>query len=520
MRAGLWVVGVALLFMGCAGAESSTRRDTFHQRAGLPGERWSVSGEDPEREQEGEEADTSSRQPLHRRHMFRESVSLGAGRRQQDAFDVLLQKAGLEERDMRPVAGSSLSPAHAARLLKTLLKRDVTLGQFPSRVAVGFVLREVLATGEVSRAELVRRVARFRHLAVLRPDGCLAWVLSGRTQQRVAPVEWQDGAFRAHGFELGRFYDGRTGVFRLLNDELREENGFPLADVHDDADVISRTLDGAEEAFVGLALAVGKFFSTSPADNLAALREMPTAVVALLESSPEYLERFRYMTRGEQVQAVSRLVTNLVATWGTVSAATRTLGGTGFATSEVPALMLSADGTVAMRLVSVSAGRAAGVLSGGPGAAIILQRASTAAKQGGPSKGPGQWAPAKESMKPRARRYQEQITGHSADDAYWVGGVGKDSGGVKFDGFEKGVLLEAKGPGYAKFFDGLDPKEWFRHSGAKGLVDQARRQSDQVKGMGIPIRWHVAEQPVAEAIERLLMRNQIRGVEVVYTPPL
>ncbi|MCK8501564.1 hypothetical protein [Myxococcus fulvus] len=390
MRAGLWVVGVALLFMGCAGVESSTRRDTFHQRAGLPGERWSASGEDSEREQEAEEADAPSRQPLHRRHMFRESVSLGAGRRQQDAFDVLLQSAGLEERDTRPVAGSSLSPTHAARLLKALLKRDVTLGQFPARVAVGFVLREVLATGEVSRAELVRRVARFNHLAVLRPDGRLAWVRTGRTQQRVGDVEWKDGAFRAHGFELGRFYDGRTGVFRLLNEELREENGFPLADVHDDADVISRTLDGAEEAFVGLALAVGKFFSTSPADNLAALREMPAAVVALLESSPEYLERFRYMTRGEQVQAVSRLVTNLIATWGTVSAATRTLGGTGFATSEVPALVLSADGTVAMRLVSASAGRAAAVLSGGPGAAIVVQRVGEGGSPSStPPAGPG-----------------------------------------------------------------------------------------------------------------------------------
>jgi hypothetical protein len=134
---------------------------------------------------------------------------------------------------------------------------------------------------------------------------------------------------------------------------------------------------------------VGKFFSTSPADNLAALQAMPAAVVVLLESSPEYLERFRYMTQGEQVQAVSKLVTNLIATWGTVSAATRTLEGTALATTEVPALVLAADGTVAMRLVSVSAGRAAAVLSGGPGASILLQRAgegggSSSTSPGGP----------------------------------------------------------------------------------------------------------------------------------------
>ncbi|MFY1831722.1 Tox-REase-5 domain-containing protein [Myxococcus fulvus] len=429
---------------------------------------------------------------------------------------VLLQDAGLEVSDARPVSGSSLTPTHAARLLATLLKRDVTLGQFPARLAVGFILREVLATGEVTRDELARRVGRFRHLAVLRPDGCLAWVRTGGTQQRVASVEWRDGAFRAHGFELGRFYDGSTGVFRLLNDELQEENGFPLADVHDDADVISRALDGAEEAFVGLALAVGKLFSTSPADNLAALQKMPAAVVALLESSPEYLERFRYMTQGEQVQAVSKLVTNVIATWGTVSAATRTLEGTALATAEVPVLALSADGTVAMRLVMAPVGRAAAMLSGGPGAAIILQRAGTTAKQGGPSKGPGQWGPAKESMSPGARRYQEQISGHTADEAYWVGGGGRDSGGVKFDGYEKGVLLEAKGPGYARFFDGLDPKRWFKNSGAKALVEQADRQFRAARGARV--QWHVAEESAASAIRRLLKDNEIEGIEVVFTP--
>ncbi|MCK8500962.1 Tox-REase-5 domain-containing protein [Myxococcus fulvus] len=300
----------------------------------------------------------------------------------------MLGNAGLDERDALPVAGSALTPRHAVRLLRTLLEKDVTLGQFPARVALGFVLREVLATGEVSRAALARRV-----------------------------------------------------------------------------------------------------------------------------------ERFRYMTRGEQVQAVSRLVTNLVATWGTVSAGTRTLQGTAFATAEVPVLALAADGTVALRMVAAPVGRAAAVLSGGPGAAIILHRAGTAAKDGAPSKGPGQWGPAKESMSPSARRYQEQISGHSADEAYWVGGVGRDSGGVKFDGFEKGVLLEAKGPGYAnKFLDSLDPKIWFQHSGARGLIEQAQRQLRAARGA--PIRWHVAEAKTADAIRKLLNSENMTAIDVVFTPPL
>ncbi|WP_240356402.1 Tox-REase-5 domain-containing protein [Myxococcus eversor] len=417
------------------------------------------------------------------------------------------------------MAGSSLTPTHAARLLEALTGKDVTLGQFPARVAVGFMLREVLAAGEVSRAELVRRVGRFTQLAVLRPDGCLAWVRSGQTQQRVGTVEWKDGGFRSGQFELGVFYSGKGGVFRQLNARLEETGEGAFADVHDDADYLSRTLDGAEEAFVGLALAVGQLLSTSPADTLAALRHMPAAVAALLASSPEYLERFQYMPRGEQVQAVSKLVTNIVATWGTVSATTRTLEGASLAMAEVPKLSLSAQGVLAMESVAVPVGRAAAVLSGGPGAAIILQRASTAAKSGAPSKGPGQWGPAQESMSPRARRYQEQITGHTADEAYWVGGVGKGSGGVKFDGYGKRVLLEAKGPGYAKFFEGLDPKRWFKNSGAEALIQQAQRQVEKAPS-GVPIRWHVAEKQAADAIRQLLRGRNIDEIEVVFTPPL
>ncbi|WP_233278292.1 Tox-REase-5 domain-containing protein [Myxococcus stipitatus] len=429
----------------------------------------------------------------------------------------------MEEQDSRPVAGSSLTPTHAARLLNVLLRRDVTLGQFPARVAVGFMLREVLATGEVSRAELVRRVERFSHVAVLRPDGCLAWVLSGRTQQRVGEVEWEDGAFRAGLFELGVFYSGKGGVFRQLNSRLEEVRGGAYADVHDDADYLSRSLDGAEEAFVGLALAVGKFFSSTHEENLEAFRQMPAAVVALIKSSPEYLERFRYMTRGEQIQAVSRMVTNVIATWGTASTTTRTLQGAALATAEVPVLSVSAQGALALERVAVPVGRTAAVLSGGPGAAIILQRAGTEAKQGGPAKEPGEWGPSEEKgASARARAYQEQISGRSYDDAYWVGGVGRKSGGTKFDGFEDGVLLEAKGPGYAEFFEtNLTPKGWFEASGkARDLVDQALRQIGKVKGKGIPIEWHIAEKHAADAIRKLLRSNNAREISIIHTPAL
>ncbi|MCY1022959.1 Tox-REase-5 domain-containing protein [Pyxidicoccus sp. MSG2] len=436
-----------------------------------------------------------------------------------DAFGALLVQAGLEDTNALPPRDGPLTPGAAERLLGLLGQRPVTLGTFPPRMAAGHLLREVLEGGEVPRGELLRRVERFTLVAVLRPDGCLAWTRSGRTQQRVGPMEWREGALRAGPFELGHFYSGRGGAFRALDARLGEADGGVLAEVYDDADYLSRTLDGAEEAFVGLAEAVGQLLTNHPADTLAALSRLPSGLAALIASSPEYLERFRYMTEGEQVQEASKLLTNLIATWGAASATTRTLtSALAGAEATVPVLSLTAEGALVLERVAVPVGRAAAVLGGGPGAAVILHRTNTAAKAPAPSSGPGRWGPAKESMKPRSRAYQEQITGHSADDAYWVGGMSAKEGGVKFDGFKNDVLLEAKGPGYAKFFDGLSPKEWFKPSGARALIEQARRQAKKVEGMGLHIEWHVAEADAAKAIRKLLADAEIEGVNVVHTP--
>ncbi len=439
-----------------------------------------------------------------------------------DAFESLLALAGLDNFEDLPPRGASLPPQEAVRVLAVLLRKPVTLGSFPPRMAVGHLLREVLERGEVSREELLRRVERFRGVAVLRPDGYLAWTLNGRTQQKVGPVEWKDGAFRAGPFELGRFYTHSGWVFRQVDAHLLPIfEGPGLAEVYDDADSISRTLDGAEEAFLELALAMGQLL-THPVDSLAALQHLPTGVAALLASSPAYLERFRYMTRGEQVQALSKLTTHLIVTFGTAGATTSTLTrALAGAEAIVPVLSLSAEGVLVVERVVVPVGRVATVLSGAPGAAIILQRVDASGQVPSPASGPGQWGPARESMSARARAYQEQITGRSADEAYWVGGMSPKDGGVRFDGFKDGVLLEAKGPGYAnKFLDDLAPKRWFKNTGAKELVRQALRQLDAARGTGVPIRWHIAEEKTAQAIRLLFKDERVVGIEVVYTPPL
>ena len=85
--------------------------------------------------------------------------------------------------------------------------------------------------------------------------------------------------------------------------------------------------------------------------------------------------------------------------------------------------------------------------------------------------------------------------------------------GVKFDGFNAGGLIEAKGPGYSNFLDQNGRwKRWF--TGAEDMLMQA---SEQVAAAGgRPVIWYVAEPDAAAAIQKLV--GDI-GIKVVYMPP-
>jgi filamentous hemagglutinin len=113
-------------------------------------------------------------------------------------------------------------------------------------------------------------------------------------------------------------------------------------------------------------------------------------------------------------------------------------------------------------------------------------------------------------MSVRAAAYQAQISGR-AGEAFVVNGV-------KFDGISTVStegLLEAKGPGYANFVKGGQFKPFFK--GADELVSQAQRQLAAANGT--PVTWHVAEPEAATAIRNLFKITDIRGINVVNTPP-
>ncbi len=140
-----------------------------------------------------------------------------------------------------------------------------------------------------------------------------------------------------------------------------------------------------------------------------------------------------------------------------------------------------------------------------PDAPTSLRKEKTNATN---NSGPGAWKTVNESMSDRASAYQEQITGQAVTQSYVVNGV-------KFDGFKNGVLLDAKGPGYANFVnsDG-EFQPWF--NGQQSLLNQARSQIEAANG--VPITWSVAEPSATSAIQNLL-QGSLRAINVVNVMP-
>lgn len=86
---------------------------------------------------------------------------------------------------------------------------------------------------------------------------------------------------------------------------------------------------------------------------------------------------------------------------------------------------------------------------------------------------------------------------------------------MKFDGFRGGVLLDAKGPGYARFVQDGEFRSWY--TGAKALLEQARRQVSAAGG--VPINWLVAEADAANAMRNLFVGEEVSsGINILYNP--
>jgi hypothetical protein len=128
------------------------------------------------------------------------------------------------------------------------------------------------------------------------------------------------------------------------------------------------------------------------------------------------------------------------------------------------------------------------------------------------SGGPGKWVEVDEYMPEQSRRYQAQVTGAPEGTAYRVKRGDKE---VDFDGFDQGVLLEAKGAGYAQWID--DDLNFYRiFQGAPKMLEQAKSQLEVANGT--PIRWIVAEEKAAGALNKMFRAAGL-DIKVIHVPP-
>ncbi|HEX5754674.1 MAG TPA: polymorphic toxin type 47 domain-containing protein, partial [Archangium sp.] len=182
---------------------------------------------------------------------------------------------------------------------------------------------------------------------------------------------------------------GQSEPARLLRRRGERTRGTEVAMVSPAEMAVRAVASGAVQvdAFEELLLLAGldDFNDLPPRAAPLAPQEATRVLTVLMNKpvTPGSLERLRYMTRGEQIKALSKLTTHIIVTFGTAggttSTLTRTLGGL---EATVPVLSLSARGELVLGRVVVPVGKAATALSGGPGAAIILY-------QGGPGGGGG-----------------------------------------------------------------------------------------------------------------------------------
>jgi hypothetical protein len=82
-------------------------------------------------------------------------------------------------------------------------------------------------------------------------------------------------------------------------------------------------------------------------------------------------------------------------------------------------------------------------------------------------------------------------------------------------------MLEAKGPGYEQFMDGVDGWKYY-YIGSGGLEDlnnQIENQSKTAAATDRKVEWYIAEKPVADYLTAYAQRLGLANVKVIYAPP-
>jgi hypothetical protein len=332
------------------------------------------------------------REPPTRENPSDDGGGFGFLEESRDEFQLLQQSSGLEEGSWHEV-GAELETEDAQELWEAMVRSPTKLKTFGPKRSLLFVLRQVLEADEdVPYTGLVQRCRPFLFLVVVRPDGYMASALDGEPLQRAGRVELREGRLVVGGrYEVGAFYRNRGGVFYPVDGALRQSSIIPLGELGLEHDWLNAALDGSEDALAEMVVALAHFIQ-DPVRSLQGLAQLPSAVAALIASSPEYFARYSTLPLQEQIREAGRLSTHLLMLFGSAAGTATRIGTTG---TRLPVLSLTADGALAIERVSVPGGTSAAVLGVGAGAVYVLSSSEKAPNEGNrtatDTNGPGEW---------------------------------------------------------------------------------------------------------------------------------
>ncbi|WP_224367594.1 hypothetical protein [Hyalangium versicolor] len=320
-----------------------------------------------------------------------------------DDFQLLQQAAGLNE-DSKHQEGEELKADSAQALWKALARTPTTLQNFGPRRCLVSVLRQVLARDNVtSYPELLQQFRPFRSLAVMRPDGYLVSALAGTPFQRMGHVQLREGRLMAGAFEVGAFYRDRGGVFYAV-DKVLLQPGAMVGELGLERDWLSAALDGSEEALVEVGRSLAQLI-TSPVRSIQGVKQLPSAVAALIVSSPAYFAHYSALPLQEQIREAARISMHLLLLYGSASGTATRLGMTG---TTLPMLSLTAEGTLALERVAIPISATGTALGTGVGAVYVLMEST---------KPPGQDNPASATDTAKNVTLPDKRAGHIFRDA-------------------------------------------------------------------------------------------------------
>ncbi|MBK6685932.1 MAG: hypothetical protein IPG45_15775 [Deltaproteobacteria bacterium] len=226
------------------------------------------------------------------------------------AFEMLVA-AGVGPKEAVAWALGGIEPAQARLQLARLLEDPTRLEAFgPKSLVIALLVRA--AAGGLNGQEVRARVGDFRGLRIVRPDGVIADGVTGRALEQAGEVRAEREGWRAGTLEVGELYRDEGGVLYAVDGRLAADRARgPVFERSLDRMAPGRALDGAEQAFVSMAVGLGELIR-DPSTAVEGLFQALGWLGAVIWAAPELLEQFLAMPPGDRVEAVSQLMVSVL----------------------------------------------------------------------------------------------------------------------------------------------------------------------------------------------------------------